>query len=187
MVDALFDAPLQSQGLALAEDDNNHLPSLQDGLDTDGQSHLGDLVHVIAEEPRIGEDRVIGQGLDTGSTGQAGARLVESNVAVFADACEEQVDAASDFYGILVRNTLGLEIGSVAVEDVDVGGVDIDVGEEVLPHERMVRFGMVARDADIFVHVEGDYIFEGDLRWHGLLLELLLSFYHGFTGCRDVE
>jgi hypothetical protein len=41
--------------------------------------------------------------------------------------------------------------------------VDVDVGKEVLPHEGVIRFGVVARDADIFVHVEGDDMLERDL------------------------
>jgi hypothetical protein len=41
--------------------------------------------------------------------------------------------------------------------------VDVDVGEEVLPHERMIRFGVVTGNADVFVHVEGDNVLKRDL------------------------
>jgi hypothetical protein len=41
--------------------------------------------------------------------------------------------------------------------------VDVHMREEVLPHEGVVGFGVVARDADVLVHVERDDMFEGDL------------------------
>lgn len=42
-------------------------------------------------------------------------------------------------------------------------GVDVDVGEEVGPHEGMVALWVVAGEADVLVHVEGDDVFERDL------------------------
>ena len=35
--------------------------------------------------------------------------------------------------------------------------------EKVVPHERMVTFGMVFGQADILIHIESDDILEGDL------------------------
>lgn len=139
VVDALLDAVLEGEGLALADDDDDDLAGLEDGLDADGQGHAGHLVDVVVKEARVGEDGVVGQRLDAGAAGQAGAGLVEGNVAVLADAGEEEVDAADALDGVLVGDALGLEAGGVAVEDVDVVGVDVDVGEEVFPHEGVVR------------------------------------------------
>jgi hypothetical protein len=34
---------------------------------------------------------------------------------------------------------------------VDVAGVDVDVRKEMLPHERVVAFWVIPRDADVFV------------------------------------
>ena len=45
---------------------------------------------------------------------------------------------------------------------MDVLGGDVDVGEEVGVHEGVVGGGVGGGDADVFVHVEGDDIFEGD-------------------------
>jgi hypothetical protein len=36
--------------------------------------------------------------------------------------------------------------------------LNIDQREQVLEHERVVRFGMVARDTDVFVHIERHHI-----------------------------
>lgn len=163
VVDALLDAALEGEGLALAEDDDDDLAGLEDGLDADGEGHAGHLADVIVKEARVGEDGVVGERLDAGARGQAGAGLVEGNVAVLADAGQEEVDAADALDGVLVGDALGLERGRVAVEDVHVGRVDVDVREEVLPHEGVVRLWVVARDADVLVHVEGDDVFKGDL------------------------
>ena len=46
---------------------------------------------------------------------------------------------------------LGLEIRGIAIQDVDIPRVHIDVGEEVGVHEGMVGFGVFAGDSNIFV------------------------------------
>lgn len=160
VVDAALDAPLQGEGLAGAEDDGDDLAGLEDGLDADGEGHLGDAGEVVAEEARVGEDGVVGEGLDAGARGEAGAGLVEGDVAVLADAGEEEVDAAGAPDLGLVLDALGLEVGGVAVEDVDAGRADVDVLEEVLPHEGVVALRVVPGDADVLVHVEGDDVLE---------------------------
>ena len=163
MVNALLNTPLQSQRLALTQDDGHDLSRLQHSLDTNCKGHLRHLLYIPAKEPRVGKDSIVSQSLNTGSTRETGPRLVEGDVAVLADAGEEEVDAASGFDGVLVADAFGLEVRGVTVEDVDVGRVDVDVGEEVLPHEGVVGLGVVTRNADVFIHVEGDDVFERDL------------------------
>lgn len=160
MVNTLLNALLQSKRLALAQDDDDNLTGLEDGLDTDSQGHAGHLADVVVKEAGVGQDGVIGKSLDTGTAGQAGAGLVEGNVAVLANTSEEQVDAASSLNGILIGDALGFQAGCVAVENVHVGGVDVYMGEEVLPHKGVVRLGVVAGDAHVLIHVEGNDIFK---------------------------
>ena len=78
-------------------------------------------------------------------------------MAVLADAGEEEVDAAVLADEGFVAGAFGWEGGGVAVEDVGVAGVDVDVGEEVGPHESVVAFGVVAGEADVFV-LEGEKV-----------------------------
>ena len=163
VVDALLDAALQRERLALAQDDDDDLAGFENGLDADGKGHARHLVDVAVKEARVGEDGVVGERLDAGAAGQAGAWLVEGDVAVLANAREEEVDAAVALDGVLVGDALGLEAGGVAVEDVDVGRVDVDVGEEVLPHEGMVRLRVVSGNTHVLVHVEGDDILKRNL------------------------
>ena len=77
---------------------------------------------------------------------------------VFADTAQEEVDApcAADF--LLVFVAFLLQVGGVAVEDVDIGRGDVNVVEKGVPHERMVAFGMLFRES--IVHVERDDILE---------------------------
>lgn len=163
VVDSLLNAALESERLALSKNDDNNLTSLENGLDTDGESHAGHLVDIVVEETRVGKNGVVGEGLDTGAAGQAGAGLVEGNVAILTNTGEEKVNTTGSLDGVFIGNTLGLEVGGIAIEDVDIGRVDVYMREEVLPHERVVRLAVVARDTDVLVHVECDDIFKGDL------------------------
>ena len=51
---------------------------------------------------------------------------------------EEEAYAAVTLDLLLVAAALGCEVGRVAVEQVRVLWLDIDVAEQVLPHERVV-------------------------------------------------
>ncbi len=151
VVDARLDAALEGEGLPGAEDDDDDLAGLQDGLDTDGQGHARDLVQVVVEEARVREDGVIGKRLDTGARRQAGAGLVEGDVPVLADAAEEEVDATHGLDLGLVLDALGFQIWRIAVQNVHIVGVDVHVGEEVLPHEAVVALWVVPRDPDVLI------------------------------------
>lgn len=81
-------------------------------------------------------------------------------MSVLADAAHEQVDAAGFEDGGLIVGTLLDQILGIAVQDVDVLGLDVDVAEEVVPHERVVALGVILGQAHIFVHVERDDVAE---------------------------
>ena len=163
VVDAFLDAVLEGAGLAMAIDHDHHLLSVHHGADADGEGGLGDLVHVVVEEAAVGDDGVGGEGLLAGAAGKAGAGLVEGDVAVGADAAHEEVDAAGGGDGLFIVLALGLDVGGVAVEDMDVLLLDVDVAEEVVPHEGVVTLGVLLGEVDVLVHVEGDDVPEGDL------------------------
>jgi len=135
VVDPVFHAVLQGGGLARAEHHDDDLARVEDRLHADRQGHLGHEGGVVAEEAAVGQHRVVGERLDAGARRQARARLVEGDMAVLADASQKEIDASDCFDLCLVLHTLGLEVLCVAVEDVHVARMDVDVGEEVLPHE----------------------------------------------------
>ena len=103
-------------------------------------------------------------------------------MAVFADSAEEEVDAARLLDGPLVCQAFGPEVGSVAVEDMDVLPGLVYAREQVLEHEGMVALGMALGKADILVHVEGDDVLEGNLACGAHACKLVIGTYGGGTG-----
>ena len=87
------------------------------------------------------------------------ARLVETDVARLADAEQLEVDAARLLNRGLVRVAEGrnLVARERAVGDVDVSRVDVHVGEEVLPHETVVRVEARGPDRVVLIEVEGHH------------------------------
>ena len=108
--------------------------------------------------------------------------LVESDVAVLADPAQKQLDPTERLDSVFVGFAFGVEVFDGAVEDVHLSRGDIDytrsvvrrqsasraqgadgvltVREEFPEHERVVRFGMVFGEPDVFVHVERDDMLE---------------------------
>lgn len=64
------------------------------------------------------------------------------------------MNTSSSFNFLLVHLAFQEQIGRVAVENVDIFWHDIDVFEEIIPHEIVIRFGVLSRQIDVLVHVE---------------------------------
>ena len=58
---------------------------------------------------------------------------------------------------------LCLQVLSIAIEDMDILFLDVDVAEEVVPHEAMVALRMILGEVHILVHVERDDVLERQL------------------------
>ena len=154
VVDAFLYTMLEGAGFVVAVDHDHDLLGVHDCSNAYGQSGLGNKVHVVVEETAVGND---------GVGGQAGSGLVEGDVAIGTYAAHEEVDASCFSDGFLVVCALCLEVCGVAVEDMDVFFLDVDMAEEVVPHEGVVALGMVLEEVDILVHVERDDVLEGYL------------------------
>ena len=63
-------------------------------------------------------------------------------------------------YHLLVVGTFCLKIGSIAVEDVDVFLRTVDMVEEIVCHKGVVALWMRFWKSYVFVHIEGEYVFE---------------------------
>jgi len=77
------------------------------------------------------------------------------------DTTQEEVDTTYGEDRFLVGSALGLEVGGITVEDVYVLLLDVDVAEEVLPHEGVVALGMILGDTYVLIHIEGDDVLKG--------------------------
>ena len=74
----------------------------------------------------------------------------------------KEVDATVALNLLFVASAFSSQVGGIAVEDIGVFGLDVDVAKEVVPHEGVVAFGVLLRQTNVLVHVEGHYILEGD-------------------------
>ena len=63
----------------------------------------------------------------------------------------------------LVLSAFFLKVGSVSIQDVNVLLLDVDVREEVGPHEAVIAFGVLFGQAHVLVHIEGDDVLERNL------------------------
>ena len=126
---ALTDGLAEREALALAGDDDDDLARVEDGADADGERHARDGGDVVREEARVGEDGVVRERLDARARGERRAGLVERDVPVLADPAEEELDPAVRADARLVARALADEVARVAVEDVDLGGRDVDCAD----------------------------------------------------------
>lgn len=122
-----------------------YLLGVHDGADADGERLARHLADVVAEEALVGLERVVGERLDARARHERRARLVEGDVSVGPDAADEQVHAARLLDELLEARALAHQVGRVAVEHVRVGGVDVHVLEELVPHVVVVRLWVIAR------------------------------------------
>ena len=59
----------------------------------------------------------------------------------------KEINSASILDLLLKRVTLSLQVVCIAIQNVHVGGVNVNVLEEVFPHVRVVALWVVIRDA----------------------------------------
>ena len=160
VVDGLFDAMAEGTGLVVAIHHYHHLFGIHHCAYTNGQSGLGYQIDVIIKETAISNHCICGEGLLARAALKAGAWLVEGDMAIGANAAHEQVDTACCLYGLLVVLALCLQVLGIAVKDMDILFLNVDVAEEVVPHKAMVALGMIFGEVHILVHVERDDVLE---------------------------
>lgn len=154
--DCSFNAVMEGAGLVVAVDEKHDFTGVHNGAYAHGESSLGHEVDIAVEEAGVGDDGVLREGLHAGAGCERGAGFVESDVTVGTYAAHEEVDAAVLLDFFFEATAFGFGIFGVAVEDIYVFSGDVDVGEEVGPHECVVAFLVVAGKVAVFVHVECD-------------------------------
>ena len=107
-------------------------------------------------------------------------------MSIGANSSQEQINATYGLDLALILLAFGLEIWRVPVQDVDVGGLDVYMREEVLVHEAMVALWVITRNADVLVHVEGNDIFKRDVAGFVFLDQALIDF-RGTAACGKAQ
>lgn len=77
---------------------------------------------------------------------------------------------------------LSLQVCRIPIQNVGVFGVDVNVLEEIIPHEGVVALWVLSRKTHILVHVEGFHIFEGQVPILIVLNQLLVAAKWGAPG-----
>lgn len=141
--------------LVRAGGDEQDLPGVHDAADAQADG-LARHVRLRLEEALVRLDGGGGQVHHVAAVDELAGRLVETDVAVAADAEDLHVDAARLADGIVVGAGGGGQVGGVAVGNVGGAGADVHMAEELLLHEAVVAAGVVGRDADVLIEVEAD-------------------------------
>ena len=182
MVDSILNHMVQGTGFLGTIAEDNDLASIHHGADTDGEGLLGHLALVVVEEAAVGLNGVGGKGLDTGTAGKTATRFVEGDVSIGTDTTHKEVYATSGSYHLLVVIAFGHKVGGIAIEDVHILFLDVDMVEEVGPHKAVVAFGMLDRESHIFVHIEGNDVLETDQPFLVQLNQVRVKTQRGTTG-----
>ena len=163
-VDLALDRPPHHGRLVLAGREDRDLARVEDGGDAHGN---GFARHVIfAEEIGGGvgtRDRV--EVHEASTTVGARPRFVEPDVSGLADAENLKIDSArfANLGFIPIGGSVNVVPGYVAGWDVDVLRVDVDLREEVLPHEPMVGVNARLRHRVVLVEVERHHVGEAQV------------------------
>jgi hypothetical protein len=72
-------------------------------------------------------------------------------MSIFSHPAQEDVDTSHALDLALILGALVQQVLGLAVENVSVVGVDVDLGEEVGVHEGVIGFRVVARQPDVLV------------------------------------
>ncbi len=183
LTDAALDGRSKRACLVMARDQNQHLLGVGDCADADRQGLSRYLFGVVAKEAGVDNTRIGSQIAHAGTGVQRGIRLIERQMTVHTDAAHEQVDSAVKSDLLLVVGAFLFGIVGHAVQNVDVLRLHIDeVVEEVVVHEVPIALIVLMRKAEVFVHVEGNDVFETDLTRFVHANKLLINADRAGTG-----
>jgi hypothetical protein len=154
-----FHGAAHDRRLVLARGQNENLPRLEDGLNAHRERLAG---HVFFAE-EVSRGVLPGhqiEGYQPGATLGSGTRLIEPDVAGPPDSKELDVYAtsSSDLFFIAAALILERLAGQVTPGQVYILRQNVQVGEEVLPHEPVVGVDAPRVHGVVLVEIEGDNI-----------------------------
>src|SRR5688500_6516434 len=160
-VDLPFDGAANDAGLMLAGRENEDLARVHDR----GDAHRERLTRNVLLAEEVGGGILTRDVVEMHRAGpalDARARLVETDVPGLSDAEELQVDPAGLANRFLVPQAFQLEVleRSVPARDVNVLGPDVDVREQILPHEPVVAVNAVRPHGVVLVEIERHHVSE---------------------------
>lgn len=111
------------------------MPSISNLRNTNSQGKLGNFADIAVKETSVGNDGLISKSLDSRSGSEGRPRLVESNMTIRTNTTQEELNTTDT--GNLSFKFLAffIQIRSISVQDVHVLRLNIDMLEQVVPHE----------------------------------------------------
>jgi hypothetical protein len=153
--DRAFNGFRNGGGFGLAGGEQEDSPGLEDGADSHGDGATGALL-ALGEELGVIVHRFLAQDLQARARADARSRLVETDMAVAADTQQLKIDSAGFPDGVFIRSAILVVIAANgSVGNVDVAGIDVDVGEEVFVHEMLKAPGMSSGKPQVLIEIEG--------------------------------
>ena len=105
-------------------------------------------------------------------------------MAIGSNAPQEELDASCVGNLVLVRLAFSLQITSIAVENVDVLGPNVYVREEMLVHETMITFRMIAGDPNVLILSVVSYLLKHGMRLCGCARDCITPEQQGRWSCQ---
>ena len=133
---------------------------------------FGHFVYIIVEETGIGDDCISRQSLLTCAGRQRRTRFIEGNVSVRTNTTHKQVDTTVRLDFFFVTGTFSIQVSSIPRSGYRYSpGFDVDMAEEVIPHERVGFPRMFFGQTHILIHIKSNHVLKGNqfLSYSGLL------------------
>ena len=107
-------------------------------------------------------------------------------MSIGTDTAEEEVNTTDVTDFLFITCTLGCEVSCITVQDIDVLLADVNMAEEVIPHEAMITLRVFFGQVNVLVHIKSHYITE---RHFTRFVEFDQSFVHteGRRAGRETE
>ena len=156
-----FDGFCHDGGFVFAERENEDALRFENGSHTHGDRSTGDIFGAEKVTGGIGASDGV-EGNHAGASCLVGTGFIEADVTGAADAEDLNVDAAgSSNAGFVVAAVVGNSFGrNGAVRDVCLPRRDVNVIEEVFPHESHVTLHIFWLHRMVFIQIECDDVSE---------------------------
>jgi hypothetical protein len=180
--DGAFDGFGDGGGLGCAGGEQKNFAGFQNRTDAHGDGTTGTLLagskgFCIVVQSFAAQDFEARAGTDTGR------RLIETDVAIAADAQKLEVDASGLADGLFIGGAILIVIAAdCPVGNVDVAGIHVDVRKQVFMHEMMEALGMRGGKTEILIEIKSND--PGEIE-RALLVksdELFVNADHGAAG-----
>ena len=115
LIDSPFNGLLQRARFVMSVYHNQNLFGIQYRSDSHCYRRLGNFVHIIVKEARVGDNRIRRLGFHTCPRRQRRARLIKRDMPVRTYTAQEKIHTAYGFHLRFIRGTFCFQIFSISI------------------------------------------------------------------------